>query len=73
MKDLQSELEEVLKMKAVGSGFHYVWKAQRLGQTAEESRQWYNLLLKAPIWRWQKILSDTRHVLDELNALDISW
>ena len=73
MKDLQSELEDVLEMKAVGGGFHYIWKAQRLGQIAEASCQWHNLILKIPIWRWKKTMADAHHVLNELNALDISW
>lgn len=72
MNTLRQELEAVLKIKQDGAGFHYVQRAQRLGQTAQQARQWHNLI-KVPVWQWQKTLSDTRHILDELTAMGISW
>lgn len=70
MNTLREELEEVMKLKGDGGGFHYIQKAQRLGKTAQQARQWYSLL-KIPAWEWQKRLSETRYVLDQLNAMGI--
>ena len=71
MNNFREALEEVLEAKKIGSGFHFVQKAQKLGQTAHQARHLPNLL-KTPIQQWKKTLSDTRYVLDELNAMGIS-
>lgn len=72
MHNFREELDEVLKIRESGSGFHYAHKAQQLGQTAQQARQ-FSSLLKTPIGRWSKTLSDTRYVIDELSALGVSW
>ena len=71
MNNFREALEEVLEAKKSGSGFHFVQKAQKLGQTAHQARYLPNLL-KTPIQHWKKTLSDTRYVLDELDAMGIS-
>ena len=72
MDNLREELQAVLEMRSSAGGFHYIRKAQQLGRAAQQARQLSNLL-RTPIGQWRKILSDTRYVLDELAALDISW
>ncbi|MGF1522541.1 MAG: hypothetical protein ACFBSF_09525 [Leptolyngbyaceae cyanobacterium] len=71
MNDFREALEEVLEAKKSGGGFHFVQKAQRLAQSAQQARRLPNLL-KTPIGRWKKTLADTHYVLKELDAMGIS-
>lgn len=71
MNNFREALEEVLEAKKNGSGFHFVQKAQQLGQSAQQARRLPNLL-KTPIGQWKKTLSDTHYVLKELEAMGIS-
>ena len=70
MTNLREELEEVLKLQGQGGGFHYIQRAKRLRQQADQDRQWTHLL-RTPITQWRTVLSDTRYVLDELTNLGI--
>lgn len=70
MNNFREALEEVLEAKKNGGGFHFVRKAQHLRQAAQESRQLSNLL-KTPILQWKRTLSDTRYVLNELEAMGV--
>ena len=71
MINLREELAAVLEVKASSGGFHYVQRAEQLRQIAHRTRQW-STLLRTPPGQWQRILSDTRYVLDELKAIGFS-
>ncbi|MEM9009247.1 MAG: hypothetical protein AAGE59_37820 [Cyanobacteria bacterium P01_F01_bin.86] len=71
MDNLREELNEVIKMKRRGGGFHYVERARKLMWSAQQARHW-RTLLKTPIKQWQATLSETRQILDKLASIGIS-
>ena len=70
MNTLQQELDDVLKLKKSGGGFHYIYQAMQLADKTHRARRWYNLL-KTPISKWKQTLAETRLILDELDKSGI--